>query len=123
MNIFTIAKDNRFDLPLKWDGEDFAGSLNKLYDNYILTMDGAHYGDIERICTGIIYSIKQYLSGFPSKAYSAFKKVFDELMEEHRAHTYIKDNINDRLPDLFRVRKVNDILEYVVRPRNWTYFN
>ena len=112
MDILTIAKNKKFDLPLRWDGEDFAGSLNKLYDDYILSMDDKHFGDIERICNGIIYSIKEYLSGFPSKAYSAFYKVFMELMEKHRAHTYIKDNVNDKLPDLFRVRKVNDILEY-----------
>lgn len=112
MNVFTIAKDKRFDLPLRWDGEDFVGSLNKLFNDYILTMDNRHYGDIERICSGITQSIRDYLSGFPSKAYSTFKKVFKDLMDNHRAYTYIKDNINDRLPDLFRVRKVNDILEY-----------
>lgn len=110
-----VFGNQKFDLPIRWDGNDFVYSLQCLYKEYVfnlccqqgedchlfaLLQDDTHFTSrlkkcyqeknclvlkVRKICDDIIDVLKEYLKGFPDSAYKKFDKIMNTLI-----HTPIK---------------------------------
>lgn len=91
----NMLNDKELYLPIRWDGSDFAATLDNLFNYYIKQIEslpsekGFPYNfikvnvkDIKRVCGLLIKAINHYLNGFPSKAYSSFERAMSILMDE-----------------------------------------
>lgn len=130
-----LLNDEKLHLPIRWNGNDFASTLEDLFNYYIKQIESLdvensnHYNNIEinvknikRVCGLLTKSINHYLNGFPPKAYSTFKKAMELLMDkplevyqktvlEQFKKTSNPYHSNDDLK-LFRVVSVNDNKPY-----------
>lgn len=128
-----IFNDPRLYLPIQWDGIDFEGTLEKLFNVYISNIDrnitaDAHKSEstktshsIKQICGFIKKSIGSYLDGFPSKAYSELEKAMNVLVRtplriyQKSIFEQFDDTedpaINDN-PPLYRLVCVDDYAPY-----------
>ena len=92
-NFKKILENQSFHLPIRWNGNDFALTLEDLFNSYISELEqmpkskGPNYDSlsvdltrIKRVCGLLVTSIKHYLNGFPSKSYSTFNKAMNLLM-------------------------------------------
>lgn len=124
-----IMSNQKFHLPIRWDGKDFKNSLNCLYDEYLSELescynknkDNALSLELEKfntdlkemtfICNRLLYCIKRYNAGFPADAFDGLNCVMNILME-HPLKVYQKTGwlypINNDKLYLFRLRNVND---------------
>lgn len=129
-----ILNDKQFYLPIRWDGVDFASTLDRLFNHYIKRLEmmrnkeerffshiRINVKDIKRVNGLLIRAVNNYLNGFPSKSYATFERVMDLLMQtplkiyqksvmEQFDH-YGNHNREDDLK-LFRVVRVNDNRPY-----------
>jgi hypothetical protein len=88
-----IFDDTQLFLPIQWDGVNFAGTLERLYNAYIINVersigiDDSRRGNsgtthmVKQICGLIRNSVGSYLDGFPSKAYAELEKAMDILVQ------------------------------------------
>lgn len=90
----SILNDENLFLPIRWDCSNFSYTLGDLFNYYIkkletLIPDSAndlncaksYIRDIKKTCGLINKAVEHYLNGFPSKAYSAFKRTMTLLMD------------------------------------------
>lgn len=131
----NIFQDERLYLPIRWNGNDFADTLEDLFHVYTSKLDtlreqGYHntepihadLKDIKIVCGLLIKAIRYYLNGFPSKSYTTFQRVMKLLMrtplkmyyksvseqfESPRGHFY-----SDYSLKLYRVVSVTDNRPY-----------
>lgn len=120
----NIFNDPRLSLPIRWDGEDFASTLEQLFsiysdrikfvkkDTFIDKPLPENINAIQQVCNMLVTTIKHYLNGFPSKAYYNFRRAMKTLIKEplNLSSTNFK-NIEDGLK-LFRVVSVEDNKPY-----------
>lgn len=126
----SIIGQPQFALPIRWDGRDFEATLRQLLDNYYDTLSEELHRcwkddpdipkrlqivsaleSINSICSNISQCIKQYHSGFPSRAFFFFQKIMDILVnvplnvyEMGKSETlFLKNDL-----DLFRLRAASD---------------
>ena len=117
-----IFDDKQLFLPMRWDGNDFLKTVERLLDYYKSKFENKSncrelFNDIERICNGLEMTLQEYLKGFPAKAYAEFEKVMGKL-RNNSLKVYQKTsygeyiiNFNDVL-SLFRVVNVEDNRTY-----------
>lgn len=115
----SIISDKFFDLPRRWNGDDFYLTVTDLFEKYIAAVGSANAGPllnkIEEICNTILKSIKSYLNGCPGSAYETLSKVLNILMD-NPIKIYQKSNFGWAEPfkrssdplKLFRVRNVQN---------------
>lgn len=86
-----------FNLPVRWDGENYLNSLSEIYDIYCSSLSSLFYHtdsirNIEpitrKVCDDILDSIKTYLNGKPSEAYQKFHKLFLGILMENQFTIY-----------------------------------
>lgn len=131
----NLLNDEALYLPIRWNGSDFATTLDNLYNHYIKQIEflpneksNSYYNikinvkDIKRVCGLLIRAVNHYLNGFPSKAYSSFESVMNILvknplkiyqksvMEQFEVSDDNYNNAEDL--KLFRVVCVNDNQPY-----------
>lgn len=124
MMIFNISDDEfkeifsneKLYLPIRWDNKDFVGALEKLFKEYCNTVEQQHHNNafnpnievndrrIKQVCNLIISVVKQYLNGFPAKAFESFCKLM-RLLEQQPLQTYYKS-----ITEHFDVSKYHDPL-------------
>lgn len=120
-----IFSDEQLYLPIRWEGNNFVSTLEKLYHTYQYQLE-KHIDDDEYIlyenvkacCAIIIKAVKAYLDGFPSESFMHIKKLMNILMEtplkvyqKSIRELFDYSNYQDPL-DLFRVVGVNDNTPY-----------
>lgn len=110
--ILTLANNKKYNLPIKWDGNNFLDALTELLNDYNNDFFGRTNSDINFIIEGILSALKYFFNGLPSKAFKIFSTMFNTFYDKHFIMVYIKDNISDSLPNLYRIRKVNKITDY-----------
>lgn len=131
----NILKDERLYLPIRWDGSDFAATLDNLFNYYVNKLDlppikksydsqhtHVNIKDIKRVCGLITKSVRYYLNGFPSKSYTTFERVMRLLMQQpleiyEKSSTELFGNLGDKYNtdddlNLFRVVSVSDNRPY-----------
>lgn len=99
-------------LPIRWDGNDFISTLDKLYHLYQSRINEAIKNDevkidnerIKTVCSLLIKSIEAYLNGFPSDAFSIFCGLMNTLMH-HPLKLYRKS-----VTELFELSEYHDPL-------------
>lgn len=88
-----VLNDKELYLPIRWNGSDFATTLDNLFNHYIkqiklLPSEKGHLynpiqvniKDIKRVCGLLTKAVNHYLNGFPSKAYTSFERAIKLLM-------------------------------------------
>ena len=117
----TIFNDEQLFLPMRWDGNDFLQTVERLFDYYKSKvknrLDNENYLMIDQICKGIKMTLQEYLKGFPMKAYRKFNRVMETLKKvpfkvyQKTSHLEHVSASNDVL-SLFRVVNVEDNRTY-----------
>lgn len=105
-----IVSDKRFHLPIRWNNSDFADTLEQLLETYYWTIYDIHQKDAElglecaidlkklrRVIKLIVKAVREYLNGFPAKAFQTFKGLMS-LLEETPLRTYHK-SIHEQFDD------------------------
>ncbi len=91
----NVLNDKSLYLPIRWNGFDFASTLDDLFSHYISQIksisneNSIYYNPIHMnvesinlICCLLLKAVDHYLNGFPSKAYSSLEQVMDLLMDK-----------------------------------------
>lgn len=91
----NMLNDKELYLPIRWNGSDFATTLDNLFNHYIKQFEllsnekdhlynsiRANVKDIKRVCGLLIKAVNHYFNGFPSKAYASFERAMDILMDK-----------------------------------------
>lgn len=91
----NMLNDKELYLPIRWNGSDFATTLDNLFNHYIKQFEllsnekdhlynpiRANVKDIKRVCGLLIKAVNHYFNGFPSKAYASFERAMDLLMDK-----------------------------------------
>lgn len=90
----NVLNDKALYLPIRWNGSDFASTLDNLFNHYITQIEllsneknypnhiYVNIKDIKRVCGLLIRAVNHYLNGFPSKAYSSFERAMLILMDK-----------------------------------------
>lgn len=126
-----IFANSKFNLPIRWDNKNFVNTLQVLFDNYIsaIIKECEDYSfcqknrecvirEVKRIPFLIVKTIKEYLNGFPAKAYNIFSEVmhllnkvplqiYHKSVMEHFDSNYVDDPLA-----LFRIVGVEDNVQY-----------
>lgn len=89
-----VLNDKELYLPIRWNGSDFAATLDNLFNHYIKQIEllpsekghlynpvQANVKDIKRVCGLLTKAVNHYLNGFPSKAYTSFERAMKLLMD------------------------------------------
>lgn len=123
-NFREVFKDNRFFLPIRWNGINFVETIEELYEKYLTELkkyatrgepneENIEIKTVKSCCGLITNAIKEYLNGFPSKAYSQFKKLMVQLTRYPLRIRYDRPYNQYNIPqDLFRVVCVDDLAPY-----------
>ena len=89
-----ILNDEQLFLPIRWDGDSFPETLERLFSRYTKRLeeafdDGHYYNnynnahayvkEIKRITGLLIETTNHYLNGFPAKAFNTFEHVMGIL--------------------------------------------
>lgn len=89
-----ILCQNKFYLPIRWDGDDFVYTLNTLYDDYLTSIKrelkdaeeqeliDQDIASIHTVCKKIVESAEEYLNGFPAQAFHTFSSAMQTLIRE-----------------------------------------
>ena len=127
----NIFKNTDFHLPIRWNNTDFVKTLHLLYENYQKNIEAyatKYFGHmdsgseiyvdekrIKSICKRIENAVQAYLNGFPSRAFTNFSKILEELQNTplriYKNLIIDKQPLDDALP-LYRVTCVNDNIPY-----------
>lgn len=91
----NVLNDKELFLPIRWNGSDFATTLNNLFNHYVKQIEllssenGYSYNlikvnvkDIKRVSSLLTKAVNHYLNGFPSKAYRSFERAMNLLMDK-----------------------------------------
>lgn len=91
----SVLNDKELYLPIRWNGSDFAATLDNLFNHYIKQIEllsserghlynpiRANVKDIKRVCGLLTKAVTHYLNGFPSKAYTSFERAMKLLMNK-----------------------------------------
>lgn len=122
-----ILGQKEFFLPIRWDGRDFAATLEALLDEYRVALfnaltdprEGAPATDdyinrVDIVCCYLNCAVKYYLHGFPSEAYFSIDRAMKILMEQplrvyHKTvHELLESGFTQDALELFRVTCVAD---------------
>lgn len=141
----AIFQNEDLYLPIRWDRKDFYHSVEVLFKTYLdavqnevmnanaeehamdfqstyeLRSRREYLRKIRRFCKMILSAIREYLNGFPAKAYTHFSGLMEKMMEtpfqvynktayelfENHTDAYRQDPL-----DLFRVALVPDAILY-----------
>jgi hypothetical protein len=77
-----IFSKKSYQLPIRWNGEDFYATLYEHLYNYRekdIGKNSALYTEVKAICRGICDAVDYSLRGYPEKAYKSFESVMDIL--------------------------------------------
>lgn len=126
-----IFDDDLLFLPKRWDGSDFAKELDSLYKHYISQIMSANSSepgnvkqivtldDIRKVTKLLIQTVKEYLNGFPAKAYATFSEIMKYLIKvplsiyDQSRDTFYKPGKRNNNPlTLYRAAKVTDNKPY-----------
>lgn len=121
-----IFGDERFQLPIRWDGQDFERTVRKLFDNYMTKVHAVYpkesLKELQKVCGYLTNAIQDYLNGFPAYAYYELCKAMKLLMETPLKRSYsskiqqLKAQAlgvyEEETPPLFRVTTVPDNKPY-----------
>lgn len=121
-----VFEEERFQLPLRWDGRDFERTVRKLFDNYITKVHAVYpkrnLTDLTVVQESLTQAIRSYLNGFPAYAYRCLCKAMAVLMrtplklsysgETQRLKSQLVDDYDTETPPLFRVTTVPDNKPY-----------
>ena len=121
-----IFENEQLYLPIRWNGNDFISTLDELYHLYQYRINEGikeenaeiDHERIKIVCSLIIKSVKAYLNGFPSEAFSIFCRLMNRLTN-HPLKLYRKSaselfelsDYHDPL-NLYRVVGVSDNTQY-----------
>lgn len=103
-------------LPKRWQGSDFKDSLNDHFNKYVSLLEPnikpSELEIIKEICNWIIDTIDLYHAGYPTEAYTSFKKVMRNLMKNplkiYSKNAYQGEFAAGRDPlKLYRLRNIN----------------
>ena len=130
-NFKNIFNDKNFFLPIRWDGNDFALTLQQLFARYLEKVNSFNLREninqglsknnikkLDSICNSIVRSVRKYLNGFPSEAFICFKSVMDELIKiplktyYKSTYEYFERGSYDDPLKLFRAVNVTDNIPY-----------
>lgn len=126
-----IMCNSEFNLPVRWDGQDFEEAISNLLNKYMYELllfdedkdpDNKYYhnievdiGKIEIISDLLKRCICEYHQGFPSNAYRTMKKIMDILIERplkvYQKSGPLESLETDRLY-LFRLRGISDTAKH-----------
>ena len=89
-----ILNDKELYLHIRWDGDDFASTLDKLFNHYFKRLEiisnkksntflHTHINlcKLQEVNGFIKKAVNYYLNGFPSKSYETFEMVMRILMQ------------------------------------------
>ena len=106
------GKDNMFSLPRRWSGRDYYADLNKLLKDFEEKV-GSEYnedetftGKLRGIKENVLSLVREYLHGYPAKAYS----IIEELMRELETEPLYADPTT--LGNLYRMTEVSENVVY-----------
>ncbi len=131
----NVLNDKELYLPIRWNGSDFATTLDNLFSHYIKQIEslsnenGYPYSlikvnvkDIKQVCGLLTKAVNHYLNGFPSKAYASFERAMKHLMGKPLKIYYKNVTEQFEIPGdryrkdddlkLFRVVRVDDNKPY-----------
>lgn len=121
-NFQRIFDNEHLYLPIRWNGSDFISTLDELYHLYqcrineAIKKDEARIDDerIKTVCSLIIKSVKAYVNGFPSEAFSIFCRLMNKLMYTPlKLYRKSVTELFDHDPlNLYRVVGVSDNIPY-----------
>lgn len=117
-------------LPIRWDNNDFSNTLKNLYDKYLYIVEQERHNEaltpnirvidykLKRVCNLLVSIVKQYLNGFPAKAFQTFNELMS-LLEKTPLKTYYKSfteqfnisNYHDSL-NLYRITCASENIPY-----------
>ena len=106
------GKDNMFSLPRRWSGRDYYADLNKLLKGFEEKVDSAYNedetftGKLRGIKENVLSLVREYLHGYPAKAYS----IIEELMRELETEPLYADPTT--LGNLYRMTEVSENVVY-----------
>lgn len=121
-----IFGDEKFQLPIRWDGLNFKYAVGRLFDSYISQVHKmcpkANLRQLNEVCQNLTAAIQTYLDGFPAEAYRCLCKVMEILVrtplklsysgETQRMKHQLVGNCAVEVPPLFRVTTVPDNKPY-----------
>lgn len=94
-NFKNVLNDKELYLPIRWNGSNFAATLDNLFSHYIKQIESLSNAnsysyslikvdlkDIKRVCGLLTKAVNHYLNGFPSKAYTSFERAMKILMNK-----------------------------------------
>ena len=106
------GKDNMFSLPRRWSGRDYYADLNKLLKDFEEKVDSEYNADKTFTCKlrgikeNVLRLVREYLHGYPAKAYS----IIEELMRELETEPLYADPTT--LGNLYRMTEVSENVVY-----------
>ena len=106
------GKDNTFSLPRRWSGRDYYADLNKLLKDFEEKVDLEYNADktftgkLRGIKENVLRLVREYLHGYPAKAYS----IIEELMRELETEPLYADPTT--LGNLYRMTEVSENVVY-----------
>ena len=126
-----ILDNPKFNLPIRWSGDDFRLTVDGLFNQYINNLekhflhdadDPVQYEDyivlIKSFCGYIKRAIEYYLNGFPSKAYQEIEQLMNNLVEypleiypDKLADQFSQSSYDDKL-SLFRIVEADSNIPY-----------
>lgn len=121
-----IFEDERFHLPIRWDGRDFKSTLQELFEDYQDAVEREFrtedLDELWQVCDKLIWAVHCYLNGFPAYAYYCMREVMEILVETPLKLSYATEcqrlkgrllgEYEEETPPLFRVTTVPDNKPY-----------
>lgn len=90
-----LFDDKELYLPIRWDGSDFAATLDRQYSHYIKQLEifsaekayrqgcaQVNIAEVKKVCGLLARSVDHYMNGFPSNAYESFTQAMYLLMKK-----------------------------------------
>ena len=132
----NILNDEQLFLPIRWDGDSFPETLERLFSRYTKRLEEAiedepfdnndthaYVKEIRRITGLLIKTINHYLNGFPAKAFNTFERVM-EILAKTPLKVYQKsvmeqfDVLEWRHQDYLRLYRAVKVADNKPYPRN-----
>lgn len=117
--------DPQLFLPIRWNGESFSLTLDKLFHYYCgkletlsfekslkVSLSRGYIDRIKRVCGLLRTAVDYYLNGFPSEAYITFGDAMDGLMRMPLDECIKNARENEDELELFRAVSVEDNKPY-----------
>lgn len=144
----NIFSNEKFFLPIRWDGKDFEKALNDLFNEYCFQVCryqnedcslnaywqynskqieyriGCHDSQclsnrIKKVCNQLLCIVKAYLNGFPSRAYNLFREMM-KIIIQTPIKIYPKSSWTDAFEDHdpLSMFRVVNVIENTNQPRS-----